>query len=417
MEGLAPDLTTPLDTAIAGTFRRDAKVIGLIAGAHCLSHFLQLALPPLFVFLKVEFDVSYASLGALMSVFYAASGLCQFGAGFAVDRFGARPVLLAGVALIAGGTLVAALAPAFGWLYVVAALMGIGNGVFHPADFAILNGRVAMRRLGHAYSVHGVGGSLGYAVAPLCSYALGSAFGWRAALATMGIAGLVMLAILVVNGHHLETTGHRGVTARDDVRSVDLFRQAPILLCFAFFALYTVAIFSVQTLGAPALNAAYAIPMAAATSAITGYLLGATAGIVTGGFLAARTRRHDRVAASGLFTGAVVMLLVAAIPVAPALALPLFALAGFAIGCTGPSRDMIVRKATPPGASGRTYGFVYSGLDLGATVGPVLAGSLLDHHTPRLVFVAIAAFLLLSMATVVEARRHRPLPRTATAGD
>jgi MFS family permease len=406
-----------LDTAIAGTFRRDAKVIGLIAGAHCLSHFLQLALPPLFVFLKVEFDVSYASLGALMSVFYAGSGLCQFAAGFAVDRFGARPVLLGGVALIAGGTLLGAVAPGFAWLYLVAALMGVGNGVFHPADFAILNGRVASRRLGHAYSLHGVGGSLGYALAPLCSYALASAFGWRVALATMGLAGLVVLAILVVNARAIETVGHRGKVAHDNVRSIDIFRQTPILLCFAFFGLYTLAIFSVQTLGAPALNAAYAIPMAAATSAITGYLLGSTAGIVAGGFLAGRTQRHDRVAAGGLATGAVMMLIVAAVPMVSATVLPLFALAGFALGCTGPSRDMIVRKATPPGGSGRTYGFVYSGLDLGATIGPVLAGSLLDHHAPRLVFVTIAAFLLLSMATVVEARRHRPSPIAAPAAD
>ena len=50
-------------------------------------------------------------LGLLVGVFYAASGVTQFVAGFAVDRFGARPVLLGGLALLAGGTMLAALAP------------------------------------------------------------------------------------------------------------------------------------------------------------------------------------------------------------------------------------------------------------------------------------------------------------------
>src|SRR5436189_4326022 len=100
-----------LDAPATGAFRRDIQIIGLIGSAHCLSHFFQLVLPPLFPLLKAEFDVSYATLGALVSVFYVASGVCQFGAGFAVDRFGARPVLLTGIGLLTGGALVAGLVP------------------------------------------------------------------------------------------------------------------------------------------------------------------------------------------------------------------------------------------------------------------------------------------------------------------
>ena len=163
-----------MDTARADSFRRDVQVIGLVGLAHGMSHFFQLALPPLFPLLRAEFDVSFAALGALVGVFYAASGVTQFAAGFAVDRFGARPVLL-------GGTRPASPAarssrasrPGIGWLFPIVALMGVGNGVFHPADFAILNANVAPQRLGHAYSTHGIGGNLGYALAPIVSYALG----------------------------------------------------------------------------------------------------------------------------------------------------------------------------------------------------------------------------------------------------
>ena len=148
-----------MDAPPTDSFRRDARVIGLVGIAHGLSHVFQLALPPLFPLLRAEFDVSWTLLGALVGLFYAASGITQFSAGFLVDRVGARPVLLGGLALLAGGTLLASLVPGIGWLFPVVVLMGIGNGVFHPADFAILNANVAQQRLGHAYSTHGIGGN------------------------------------------------------------------------------------------------------------------------------------------------------------------------------------------------------------------------------------------------------------------
>ncbi|HSS70451.1 MAG TPA: MFS transporter, partial [Casimicrobiaceae bacterium] len=186
---------TSANPSAESALRREVRVIGLIGSAHCLSHFFQLTLAPLFPLIKAEFGVSYATLGALVSVFYVASGLCQFGAGFAVDRFGARPVLLGGIALLAGGVLAGGLVPGVYWLFPLVALMGIGNGVFHPADFAVLNANVAPQRLGHAYSTHGVGGSVGYAVAPIVSFGLGSAFGWRTSLLVLGALGLMLVAV------------------------------------------------------------------------------------------------------------------------------------------------------------------------------------------------------------------------------
>ena len=137
-----------LDNAPAASFRRDARVIGVVSLAHGVSHFLQLALPPLFPLLRAEFDVSWTLLGLIVGVFYVASGLVQFAAGFVVDRLGARHVLLGGISLLTLGTLAASLAPNPWWLFPCAAIMGAGNGVFHPSDFAILNANVTPRRLG-----------------------------------------------------------------------------------------------------------------------------------------------------------------------------------------------------------------------------------------------------------------------------
>jgi MFS family permease len=407
-------LTAASPVADRAALRRDVWVIGLVGSAHCLSHFFQLTLAPLFPLIKAEFDVGYATLGALVSVFYLASGLSQFAAGFAVDRFGARPMLLGGIALLAASMLLAGLVPGVYWLFPLVALMGIGNGVFHPADFAVLNANVDPRRLGHAYSMHGIGGSLGYAAAPIVSFGIGSVFGWRIALLTVGAAGLVALAALALQKGAFSSRIHAPVTPRRPLAgSVALFAQSPILLCFAYFCLLTLATIGIQTFAGTALNAAYAIPMDVATSALAAYLIGSTTGIVAGGFLAAHTQHHDRVAAGGLAAGAALMLLVAAAPAAAFLAVPLFAVTGFVLGATGPSRDMIVRKATPAGASGRVYGFVYSGYDLGATVAPVAIGALLDNGLPRVMFVAAAGCMLLAIGTVLQVRRRHVARRRA----
>ncbi len=394
-----------LDAERTPAFRRDAKVIGVVGLVHALSHFFQLALPPLFPLLKAEFNVSFAALGALTGVFYAASGLTQFAAGFAVDRIGARPVMLSGLALIAGSTVFASLAPGFGWLYPVAALMGIGNGVFHPADFAVLNANVTPSRLGYAYSTHGIGGNLGYALAPVVSYALGATFGWRVALAAMGIFGLVVLGAIATQRAVLSSHRAHDAHLNTLAGSMTLFLQAPIVLCFAYFVIQTMATIGVQTFTPAALNTGLEVPLALATSAVTAYLLGGTAGILAGGFLAARTTRHDRVAAMGLLAGALLLALVATGMIPRLMLLTVFAVAGFALGSTGPSRDLIVRNATPKGASGRVYGFVYSGLDLGGTVGPVWFGFMLDHALGREMFFVIAGLLVAAIATVTQVRR------------
>ncbi|HEX8740959.1 MAG TPA: MFS transporter, partial [Casimicrobiaceae bacterium] len=372
-----------MDTASATPFRRDARVIGIVSLGHAVSHFLQLALPPLFPLLKAQFGVPWTLLGAVMASFYVASAAVQFVAGFAVDRLGARPVLFGGVALLAGGTIAAAAAPSALWLFPCAVAMGAGNGVFHPSDFAILNATVTPARLGYAYSSHGVGGNLGFALAPLVSFGIGSAFGWRVSLVTMGVTGLVVLAVLASQREHL--VSHRVADAASHTLrgSVAIFTQSAIVLCFLYFVFQTMATIGIQTFLPATLNAAFAIPLIVATSAVTAYLLGGTAGIVAGGFLAVRTTRHDRVAATGLLCGAMLVALVAAGAIGSAAAVSAFALAGFSIGVTSPSRDLIVRNATPKGASGRVYGFVYSGLDTGSMLGPLWFGLMLDHHLAR----------------------------------
>jgi MFS family permease len=379
--------------------RSDAAVIGLISLAHGMSHFYQLLLAPLFPFIKDELGVSYAALGFLVALFYTLSALLQPLAGFVVDRYGARSVLLGGVAFFIAGVLIQGLASSYAMLAVGAALTGIGNSVFHPADFAILNARVSAPRLGYAFSAHGVVGYLGYAVAPVFSVSIGAAFGWQAALLTGAALGVGLLVLLILNSSQLYIEPHpRKASIKTEVR---VLLAPPVILCFVYFALFAAGLAGLQSFGVSAMVEQYRVAATAASAALTSYLVAAAAGILAGGFVAARTSRHDYVAAAGMAVSALATLLVAMGQVPAAGLAAALAIAGFAAGVVAPSRDLIVRASTPPGAAGRVFGFVYSGLDVGSFATPVFYGWMLDHHMPQAVFYTVSAFTALSVLTIV----------------
>jgi FSR family fosmidomycin resistance protein-like MFS transporter len=379
----------------------DAVVIGLVALAHGLSHFFQLVIAPLFPFIKEELGVSYAALGFVVTLFYAISALFQPFAGFVVDRFGGRPVLAGGVAFLALGTLLAGSASSYSMLVFAAALMGLGNSVFHPADFSILNARVGPARLGYAYSAHGIAGSLGYASAPIFSGSLGALFGWHVALYAAAGVGFCMLVLLLLNWRRLHMPEAPGKRPEGSTDWGILF-AAPVVMCFLYFAIYTAGLSGLQSFSVAAMTVQYGVTAALASSALTAYMVGSAFGIFAGGFIATRVARHDLVAAGGL-AGAAFWIFLTATGAMPGAALPvLLGLAGFCAGATGPSRDMIVRASTPPGATGRVYGFVYSGLDVGSMSMPVFYGWLMDHDLPHGVFYAAATFNVLAMLTVLQ---------------
>jgi MFS transporter, FSR family, fosmidomycin resistance protein len=396
--------------AAAGAEGRDLPVISLVGAAHFGSHYFHLVLPPLFPVLKDALGVSYTELGLLMTMFFATSGLCQTPAGFLVDRIGAARVLIAGVALLAGGAVLAGLAPGYAALLPVAVLMGVGNSVFHPADYAILSRRVSPARMARAYSVHTIGGTLGWALAPVVVLALAASFSWRVALVVSGLGGLALAGVLLANRGRIEIAPAPRAGEAGAAPGLGLFLTLPVLVCFAYFCLQAVSFSATQSFLPVTLNELHATPLEVATAGITAYMLGSSLGTLAGGMLADRGGRLQAIIAGGLFASAAVILLIAFVPLAPAPLLAAIALAGGLAGATTPSRDLLVRRAAPEGATGRVFGFVYSGLDLGGTVTPAIVGYLLDHGRPRAVLLLVAAAMAL---TVLTAGSVRPRPRAA----
>ena len=388
--------------------RQDARTIGLVGLAHGSSHFFHLLLPPLFPWLIAEFGFNYSQLGLLVSVFFVVSGVGQALSGFVVDRIGARPVMFASLACFAVAGLLAGMAQGYNGLVLAAALAGLGNAPFHPVDFTILNKRVSPQRLGHGFAVHGISGNLGWAVAPVFMAGITAATGsWRTACVCGGLLALVVLAIMVWNRDALDDRqgawAHQGAAGSAGAAAPEhplaFLRLRSVWLCFSFFFWTTCALSAIQSFASPALQTMYGLPLSVTSMVVTGYMLFGAAGMVLGGFLVGRVVRLEKTISVCLLASAAALVLVGTGWLPGMAAVAVAALAGIGTGIAGPSRDMLIKRASPPGATGRVYGTVYSGLDLGFSVAAPIFGALLDRGLNGAIFYGSALTLALGVAS------------------
>lgn len=404
------------------TLAQDAQTIGLVGLLHGGSHFFHLLLPPLFPWLVADFGWSYSELGVLVSVFFVVSGVGQALAGFLVDRVGARPVLLAALVCFFLAAVTAGLATGYAGLWCAAALAGLGNAPFHPVDFTILNRRVSPARLGHGFAVHGMSGNLGWAAAPLFLVGLTTTTGsWRmACFGAAGIAALLLLLALwqrdALDDQRIATPADRNNSTTGKPTSSKAADQTPVVtqehpmaflrlpsvwLCFSFFFWSTCALTSIQTFASPALQALYALPLSITGLVVTGYMLCGVAGMVMGGFLAGRVQRLETLISCCLLVAALLLALGGTGWFSGHVTFALVILAGIGTGLAGPSRDMLIKQAAPPGATGRVYGTVYSGLDLGFAVAAPVLGAIMDRQWFAGIFYSAAIALGLGVVSAV----------------
>ena len=402
--------------------RRDAAVMGLVGLAHCVSHFSQLLLPPLFLWLKDAFNASYTELGVLLTIFFVVSCAVQALSGFVVDRFGPRPVLFGGIGLLALAAFGYSISTSYFMLAFFSVVAGVGNGVFHPVDYTLLNRKIHPSRLGHAFSVHGITGSLGWALAPAMMVSITLAFSWRVALASAGVLVLVVMSVLWLNRAQLTIEMTSAAKPAADKRAparegnFDFLAIPAVWVCFGFFFLYAIVISGVQAFAPEAARQLHDVPTRWAAMCLTFYMIASAAGMVLGGFLAVDPSRCEKIVGVGFGIAAVFALTIGFAPLAPMAVPVLFALMGVAAGIAGPSRDLIVKRAAPPNATGRVYGVVYSGLDIGQAAAPLLFGPLLDLHRPADIWLGIAivqGLLILSAFNVRRVRRTALTPATA----
>ena len=408
-----------MTSVVSGT-RKDVKLISVISVVHLFSHFYQLTLAPVFPLIKVEMGLTNVELGFLVSVFFIASALCQTPAGFLVDRFGARPILLGGLGMLSLAVTGYSLAPNYEMFLVLTFLAGMGNSVFHPADYSLMNNLVSPHMMGRAFSFHTNGGHFGFALGPAVMALLAASIGWRDAAAAVGLVGVVLTVVLVIAGAKLfegsqsvkEAEPNAENKSESDVSttSISVLFRPSIIAFFLFFTILAMGLIGMQNFTPTALVAGRGFDLVSASGALTGFLFGAPIGIFIGGMLADKIRHQDIVALSCIIVAGVLVFLIPVLELSGVILTIQFFLAGIFFGLALPNRDMVVRASTPKGASGRVFGFVYGGLDTGAAITPAIYGWFVDLGRPDWVFfssgvlLSIAALIIFATARAVKAR-------------
>jgi FSR family fosmidomycin resistance protein-like MFS transporter len=379
----------------------DFRLVAGVSGAHFVSHFYMLVLPPLFAFVRADYAVSYTEVGLALTVFNTVSAVAQTPAGFLIDRINARLALIAGLVLGAAGFAIAALVDSYWMLIAMFGLIGLGNTVYHPADYALLSRHVSAARMSQAYSVHTFAGMLGSAAAPGAVLFLHGLYGWRGAFLGAAAIGLIAALGLVFTPGGEPHSGGKPVAASTGPTDWRLLMTAPILMNFVFFIIYAFGSFGMQNFSVVALGQLYGTSPVTANSALSSYLLMTALGVLIGGWIAGRMTRHRLTAALGLSVTVLAAALIGSIDLGALLLVTAMAVAGLCGGMVMPSRDMIVREVTPPGSFGKVFAFVTTGYHIAGILAPLAFGALLDHGSPRAIFFMVAGFTLLAIGAVV----------------
>jgi MFS family permease len=376
-----------------------------------MSHSYGIALPPLFPLLMADFEVSFTAMGLIMTLIAMASGIAQIPVGFLVDRLGARFVLVGGLALEAWAIGLMAVAPSIEWVFALAVVAGIGNSVFHPANYAIMSVSISSERMGRAFGLHTFAGHIGTAVTPMAITFLAVLWDWRMALVAVGVAGFLVSLAMITQAATLGAGSPVPKMKKKKKKSEEadapaenglaLLFSTPMLLFFLFYVMTSMSSSGIRTFSVSAMVALFDTPLAAASVALSGFLFASAAGILVGGVIADRTSRHDMVAAVAFVVTAALIVWIGAVPLPVVALIALFSTAGLCQGIVRPARDMMVRAVTPEGAHGKVFGFVSGGINVGSALTPLLFGWIVDQGAVRWVFWLIAAFMVVALITVL----------------
>lgn len=389
------------------------RTLGAISVAHWVSHFHIFTLPMLFPFLKQQLNVGYIELGFALTVFAVSSGLTQAPIGYLADHIGARKILLIGLCLGGAALIGLGLHLNYSSLIVSAALLGLANSVYHPANYAILSAHMNEARMGRAFSIHTFAGFLGGAVAPAAMAGLVATVGGHGALIAAGAIGPLVALLMFGVGIPDASAAHRGTGGAGAPRQSVITPALAVLTMF--FLLLSLSNAGISNFGVVALMGGYGATFSAANLALTAYLGASAAGVLAGGFLADQTDRHGQVAAVCFAVNAAILLVIAVSNLSQPLLIGLMGLAGFLSGVIAPSRDMMVRDAAPPGAAGRVFGIVSTGFNIGGIISPLLFGWIMDRNLPHWVFGGSVVFMVLTviLALATERRPERSKPAHA----
>jgi MFS family permease len=381
-------------------------VIGLISAGHFISHFYVLCLAPLLPAMAADLKVGYAELGLITSGFFLAGASFQMPAGMLVDRIGAKRVLFVGMFILSGAITLAGLTHSYWALLILFMVAGAGNCVFHPCDYVILSSSIVESKLGRAFSIHSFSGSAGFFAVPLIMPLLEALTDWRTALFISGVSGLLIAGgILILQAVLIDTTPRKKRGPGQLRRTKDALFSRRILSHFVYFITSSAATSALSGLTIVVLVAHFGVTKSLAGIILLAYLIAASVGVIAGGFIADKTKRHDLVLIVTMLIAAVVTAIAATGLVTFWVCVLMLIIAGVTKGIVAPSRDLMVRNDAPPELLGGVVAFVTIGFTIGNGAAPAIAGWLVDIGSPLNVFWFAAGTSLAAIGCVLVARR------------
>ena len=399
---------------MSATMVQNTKIISLIGTGHGMSHFYGLALAPLFPLIKIEFGVSYAALGFLVTMLNITGTIVQVPVGFLADRMGGRILLPLGLGLMAFPFLAFGYADSYWFALALMAIAGIGSSVFHPVDYAILNATIEESFLGRAFSLHTFSGSIGVMIAPGAMVLLASIWDWRTALVIAGGFGIFFMLLMIANGHLLHGHGHGNANKKKEIQKARTSTSATsgiktlflpqVLLMVIFYILITVMMSGILTFSVTIFNKFNGISLIDATTILTSYVIAGSVGLITGGILADKWNRHTLTAVSALLVSAVLLAVIDAFSLPVILLTAALVVIGFLQATIRPARDMIVRSIIPKDSMGKVFGFLSAAMSAGHAIAPVFIGWLIDRGNHDIIFYVLAVIMLLAIPTIALAQ-------------
>ncbi|MCP5328152.1 MAG: MFS transporter [Sinobacteraceae bacterium] len=383
--------------------------------AHLVSHLHIMTVPSLLPLLPGQMQVSFVELGIAISVFGIVSGVVQAPLGFLVDRVGARIMLMAALLLASASFGLLAVLPSYTCLLVVMVLAGVANGVYHPADYSLLSHGIPSDVMGRAFSIHTFAGFLGAALAPMIMIGVALATSPRWSFAVSALAALLGWCVMFVG---TAAPGRPAAAATAKSRATEETRPlaTPVMtlaVLTLMFALLGLSTGSIDKFSVSALIQGFDVSLPAANMALTAFLFASAFGVLAGGVLADRTDKHGYVAVVAFGLAALLVVLVIEVRLSPALLAVVMGTTGFLTGMVAPSRDMLVRAASPVGAEGRTFGIVSTGFNVSGILGPILFGFLLDRGQASQVLWVTVGFMVATTIVVLFQERQQRLVQPA----
>jgi MFS family permease len=392
-----------MTTVAAETAPRNAfRDVWLISAGHMMTHWYPATFYLLLPLIGNELGLSFSQIGSILTCQFAAGALSNLPGGMVVDAVGRKGLLMA-VALSWIGLpyLVMGFSHSYWMLLACAALVGIGNNLWHPTAIPLLAQNHPERR-GLVVSIHAMGGNLGDAIAPLAVGAMLTVFSWRDVVVMNVVPGVVASVLLLLSLGRIDDGSHTNLGQPVGKRDVaNAFTAVRIL-----FANRTVLMLSlgsaVRAMTAMTLLTFLPVFLSNELGFAPAWVGGSLFALQAAGFAAAPVTGHlsDRVGRRSVIMTSMVMSGVVLVFMAFAGRSPAFVLfvafLGFFLFAIRAVLQAWLLDATPKHMGGTSIGILFGAQAAGAAIGPLIGGLIADHYGLIAIFYYLAATIVVA---------------------